>query len=151
MLSDIKEIITLFNESEIKSLKLKNESFTLHLEKDRENTPALIAQSISTPLMSQPISIPTSTSLEIAQLDKKSGDFITSPMVGTFYRSPSPGASPYVSVGDMVKKGQIIGIVEAMKIMNEIEADFDCKVISIEVNDAQPVEYGSKLVMVEKL
>ena len=78
-------------------------------------------------------------------------DFITSPMVGTFYRSPSPGAAPYVSVGDTIKKGQTIGIVEAMKIMNEIEAEFDCKILEIEVNDAQPVEFGTKLVMVEKI
>ena len=80
-----------------------------------------------------------------------SADFITSPMVGTFYRSPSPGAAPYVSVGDTIKKGQTIGIVEAMKIMNEIEAEFDCKIVEIEVNDAQPVEYGTKLVMVERI
>ena len=72
-------------------------------------------------------------------------------MVGTFYRSPSPGAAPYVSVGDTIKKGQTIGIVEAMKIMNEIEAEFDCKIVEIEVNDAQPVEYGTKLVMVERI
>ena len=72
-------------------------------------------------------------------------------MVGTFYRSPSPGAAPYVSVGDTIKKGQTIGIVEAMKIMNEIEAEFDCKILEIEVNDAQPVEFGTKLVMVEKI
>ncbi len=72
-------------------------------------------------------------------------------MVGTFYRSPSPGAAPYVNVGDTIKKGQTVAIIEAMKIMNEIEAEFDCKVVSIEVNDGQPVEFSTNLIKVEKL
>ncbi len=72
-------------------------------------------------------------------------------MVGTFYHKPSPDAAPYVNVGDMVKKGQTIGIIEAMKIMNEIEAEYDCKILAIESADGQPVEYGTKLIKVEKL
>ncbi|MBR2111435.1 MAG: acetyl-CoA carboxylase biotin carboxyl carrier protein, partial [Helicobacter sp.] len=79
------------------------------------------------------------------------GEFITSPMVGTFYRCPSPGAAPYVNVGDTVKKGQTIGIIEAMKIMNEIEAECDCKILSIEVDDATPVEFSTNLVRIQKL
>lgn len=150
MLSDIKEIIMLFNESEITSLKVKNESFTLQLQKNKENSHS-VANAFNPPLVSQTSAVPTSPPLEITQLANQNAEFITSPMVGTFYRAPSPGAAPYVSAGDVVKKGQVIGIVEAMKIMNEIEADFDCKIISIEINDAQPVEYGSALVMVEKV
>lgn len=83
-------------------------------------------------------------------VDKKE-DFVLSPMVGTFYHAPSPGAEPYVKAGDTLKKGQIVGIVEAMKIMNEIEVEYPCKVVSVEVGDAQPVEYGTKLIKVEKL
>ena len=81
----------------------------------------------------------------------QSGDFITSPMVGTFYRCPSPGAAPYINVGDTIKKGQTIGIIEAMKIMNEIEAECDCKILSIEVDDATPVEFSTNLVRIQKL
>ena len=79
------------------------------------------------------------------------GVFIESPMVGTFYRCPAPNSAPYVNVGDKIKKGQIIGIVEAMKIMNEIEADFDCKIVEIVASDAQPVEFGTPLIKVEKI
>ena len=70
---------------------------------------------------------------------------ITCPLVGTFYSSPAPDAEDYVKVGDTVKKGQVIGIVEAMKLMNEIESDFDGKVAEIYVQNGQAVEYGQPL------
>lgn len=72
-------------------------------------------------------------------------------MVGTFYRCPSPDAPAYVNVGDKVKKGQTLAIIEAMKIMNEIEAEFDCVIKEIIPTDAQPVEYNSPLFVVEKI
>lgn len=75
---------------------------------------------------------------------------ITSPMVGTFYRSPSPGAKPYVELGDRVKKGQVCCIVEAMKLMNEILIDFPGVVNEIHVENAQPVEFGEPLFTIEK-
>lgn len=70
---------------------------------------------------------------------------ITSPMVGTFYRSPNPKSEPFVDVGDTVEVGQIIGIVEAMKLMNEIEADRSGEIVEIPVANGQPVEYGETL------
>ncbi|HIH2114535.1 TPA: acetyl-CoA carboxylase biotin carboxyl carrier protein, partial [Campylobacter coli] len=76
---------------------------------------------------------------------------INSPMVGTFYQAPSPGAAPFVKVGSSVKKGDTIAIIEAMKIMNEIEAEFDCRIVEILVADGQPVEFGMPLFTVEKL
>jgi len=72
-------------------------------------------------------------------------------MVGTFYRAPSPDAAPFVNVGDTVRKGQTIAIIEAMKIMNELEAEFDCKILEILVENGQPVEYDMPLFRVEKL
>ncbi|HZX36077.1 MAG TPA: acetyl-CoA carboxylase biotin carboxyl carrier protein [Thermodesulfobacteriota bacterium] len=74
---------------------------------------------------------------------------ITSPMVGTFYRSPSPEAQPFVEIGSMVKFGQAVCIIEAMKIMNEVESEVAGKIISILVEDGQPVEYGEPLFHVE--
>lgn len=74
---------------------------------------------------------------------------ITSPMVGTFYRAPSPDAQSFVEVGATVKKGQIVCIVEAMKLMNEIESEFSGKVVSILIENGQPVEYGEPLFVVE--
>ncbi len=73
---------------------------------------------------------------------------LKSPMVGTFYRSASPGAKPFVEVGDTVKKGQTVCIIEAMKLMNEIEADHDGVVKSIPVEKGQPVEYGEPLLII---
>jgi acetyl-CoA carboxylase biotin carboxyl carrier protein len=74
---------------------------------------------------------------------------VTSPMVGTFYLSPAPDADPYVEVGDMIAVGQTVCIVEAMKLMNEIESEVKGRVIKILVENAQPVEYGQKLFLVE--
>jgi len=74
---------------------------------------------------------------------------ITSPMVGTFYRAPSPDAQSFVEVGGTVKKGQIVCIVEAMKLMNEIESEFNGKVVSILIENGQPVEYGEPLLVIE--
>jgi acetyl-CoA carboxylase biotin carboxyl carrier protein len=74
---------------------------------------------------------------------------VKSPMVGTFYKSPEPGAKAYVSVGDRVAKGQIVCIIEAMKIMNEIESEYSGVVKEINVQDAQPVEYGQVLFTID--
>jgi acetyl-CoA carboxylase biotin carboxyl carrier protein len=76
------------------------------------------------------------------------GHMVKSPMVGTFYRAGSPGAKPFVEVGDAVKVGQTICVIEAMKLMNEIEADKDGVVKAIMVENAQPVEYGEPLMMI---
>jgi acetyl-CoA carboxylase biotin carboxyl carrier protein len=76
---------------------------------------------------------------------------ITSPIVGTFYQAPSPESEPYVKVGSIVEKGQTFCIVEAMKLMNEIEAEFKCKVIEIVKENAKPVEFGEPLFLVERL
>ncbi len=74
---------------------------------------------------------------------------ITSPIVGTFYRSPSPDADPYVEEGDFVKKGQVLCIVEAMKLMNEIESEMDGRITKILVESTKPVEYGQALFLID--
>ncbi|CAG0955845.1 acetyl-CoA carboxylase biotin carboxyl carrier protein [Geobacteraceae bacterium] len=79
------------------------------------------------------------------------GNEITSPIVGTFYRAPAPDAAPYAEVGQIVEKGQVLCIVEAMKLMNEIEAEYRCKIVQICKENAQPVEFGEALFIVEPL
>jgi acetyl-CoA carboxylase biotin carboxyl carrier protein len=76
---------------------------------------------------------------------------ITSPIVGTLYRAPAPGAAPFVEVGTKVKKGQVICIIEAMKLMNEIESEVDGEVVRILVENGNPVEYGEPLFLIEPL
>jgi acetyl-CoA carboxylase biotin carboxyl carrier protein len=85
-----------------------------------------------------------------APIEDASGQItITSPIVGTFYRSPSPDADPYVEEGDYVKKGQVLCIVEAMKLMNEIESEVDGRITKILVESTKPVEYGQALFLID--
>ena len=78
-------------------------------------------------------------------------NYIISPIVGTFYSAPSPDAKPFVKVGDVVKAGQTVCILEAMKLMNEIESDYDCEIEAVLVSNEQKVEYGQPLFKVKKL
>ena len=82
---------------------------------------------------------------EMKKTDVKEGSNVTSPMVGTFYLKPSPNAVPYVEVGKMVKKGDVLCIIEAMKLMNEIESEYDGEIKEILVKDGEAVEYGKPL------
>jgi len=77
------------------------------------------------------------------------GNQVTSPIVGTFYRKPSPDKEPFIKVGDIVNKGDVLCIIEAMKMMNEIKSEFDGKISSIEVDDGQPVEFGQTIIVIE--
>jgi len=78
-----------------------------------------------------------------------SGNLISSPMVGTYYSAPSPSAKPFITVGQQVKKGDTVGIIEAMKIMNQIEADQSGTVVEILVNDGEAVEFGQALIVLQ--
>ena len=102
------------------------------------------AQSIAVPQTSAVAPEEENQSEEV-NLESEEGNFITSPMVGTFYASASPGAKPFINVGDIVAEGDVVCIVEAMKMMNEIKSDFSGKVVSIKVENSEPVEYGQAL------
>ena len=148
---EIKDLISFLDEkASINRLKIKDKDFELEIKK--EDAPCANAV-ISTPA---PACTPT-PSVNVVLSEKPAtnktaaGDTINSPMVGTFYKAPSPGASPFVSVGQAVRKGECVGIIEAMKIMNEIEAEFDCRIVKVLVDDGQPVEYGMAIYEVEKL
>ena len=80
---------------------------------------------------------------------KIEGNIITSPIVGTFYRKPSPDKDPYIKVGDSVEQGDVLCIIEAMKMMNEIKSDYSGKIVSIDVEDGQPVEYGQHIITID--
>ncbi|WP_200762809.1 acetyl-CoA carboxylase biotin carboxyl carrier protein [Nitrosophilus alvini] len=151
---EIKELIRIFDKSGLSKIKIKENEFSITLQKGGEAVQvAPAAQQIAA---AQPATAPapvpaqTSEQKEI-ETEKKKGEFITSPMVGTFYRAPSPDSEPFVKVGDVVSKGQTIAIIEAMKIFNEIEADFDCKILEILAEDGQPVEYDMPLFLVERV
>ncbi len=145
---EIKELIKIFDKSGLSKFKLKKEDIEITLEKELAAAPSQQPQvTQSAPQLTATVEEPAKE-LEAA---KKKGEYITSPMVGTFYRAPSPDSPPFVKVGDVVSKGQTIGIIEAMKIFNEIEAEFDCKILEILVEDGQPVEYDMPLFLVERV
>ncbi len=102
------------------------------------------------PTTAVPAPTPEPTTSEAKpQPASSSGKEVKSPMVGTFYRSPAPDADPYIEIGSVVKKGQVLCIVEAMKLMNEIESEESGKIVQILVDDGQPVEYNQPLFAVE--
>jgi len=149
-LKEIKELIKVFNSSDLSKLKVENGDFGLTLEKG--TTVVATAPVQTAPVQQVQASAPVET--PVAEVEKKvadDADKITSPMVGTFYRAPSPDSPSFVNVGDTVRKGQTLCILEAMKIMNELEAEFDCKILDILVEDGQPVEYDMPLFLVEKV
>jgi len=103
----------------------------------------------------QQVAAPAPTAVEPAAAAPspapRAGEEFKSPMVGTFYRAPAPDADAYVKPGDSVQKGQVVCIVEAMKLMNEVEAEYPCKILELLVENGQPVEYNQPLFLVEKL
>ena len=150
---DIKELIRVFDKSELNKLKVKEGEFEISMQRGFEGgvttvtTSAPVAQ---TTFASAPVITAAPAAVEVVSAPK-SGDIITSPMVGTYYSSPSPESPAFVEVGNTVKKGQTLCILEAMKIMNEVEAEFDCKILEILVKDGSPVEYDMPIFVVEKL
>ncbi len=101
------------------------------------------------PAISAPVAAPQAVAPAEKPAEVKKGKPLTSPMVGTFYKAPSPDAKPFVEVGQTIKEGDVVCIVEAMKLMNEIEAEVSGKIVEICVSDGQPVEFGQVLMYVE--
>jgi len=151
--NEIRELMRFFDKSDITKLKIKEGDFSIELQKGFEGgvSYAPVVSSVPQAVATAPVAAPVVSSAPAAAPVSKEGTFIKSPMVGTFYKSPAPGAPAFASVGAVLRKGQPIGIIEAMKIMNEIEAEFDCKIVEILVEDGQPVEFDMPLFSVEKL
>ncbi len=152
--NEIRELIRIFDKSDITKLKIKEGDFSIELQKGLESAVTYA----TAPVVQAPSVTPAAVAAPVAHVGGEAsinaapaGLSIKSPMVGTFYKSPAPGAAPFAKVGDVIRKGQPIGIIEAMKIMNEIEAEFDCKILEILVEDGQPVEYDMPIFAVEKV
>ena len=146
-LRKLKKLIDLVEESGIAELEV-----TEGEEKVRIVKSGRIASDTAVMLAAAPPAAPVAAPAPVAAVPaapaQPDGQELKSPMVGTFYRSASPGAKPFVEVGDTVKKGQTVCIIEAMKLMNEIEADHDGVVKAVLVENGQPVEYGEPLLII---
>jgi acetyl-CoA carboxylase biotin carboxyl carrier protein len=150
----IKSILDLIADSDVNEVSLEEGDFKIKVKKQGEvqqvsYTQPAAPQAPAQPAAPQPASQPATQegSKEPAQAE---GDTVTSPIVGTFYESPSPDSDAFIKVGDKVSKGDTLCIVEAMKIMNEIEAEFGGTVKEILVDDGQPVEYEQPLFIIKK-
>jgi len=144
----IKSLMNDFDESGLSRVQITtNDGFSIELEK---NTATAVAAPAAAPIA--PVSVQAVAPLAaVAPSAALSGDTILSPMVGTYYSSPSPDSPEFAKQGDIVKKGQVVAILEAMKIMNELEADFDCKILEVLATNGQAVEYDMPLFVVEKI
>jgi len=148
-LDEIKDLIGLFDESNLSKIEIEREKFSIKLEKEAIVTvSAPVAQTVVSPAASQ--TVETKTAI-VQESDEVEGDKLNSPMVGTYYASPSPDSPPFVKVGDTVKKGQVLAVLEAMKIMNEFEAEYDCQILQSLVSDGQPIEYDMPLFIVKRI
>jgi acetyl-CoA carboxylase biotin carboxyl carrier protein len=156
-LRKLKKLIDLVEESGIAELEITEGEEKVKIVKGGSGKEGVVLTPLppaASPLTAQPVPVsapppaqaPGSTPGEAPT--SLEGHIVKSPMVGTFYRSGSPGAKPFVEVGDTVKAGQPICIIEAMKLMNEIEADKDGVIKAIMVENGQPVEYGESLMMI---
>ncbi len=146
----IEKLAKLVSDNQLSEITLEDGDKAITIKKGVQG--AVVMQPAA-PAMSAPAVQATaaaeSAPAAIQTSDTPKGTPITSPMVGAFYAAPSPGSEPYVKVGDVVKAGQVVCIVEAMKLMNEIESEVSGKVVQICVEDGQSVEYGQVLMYVE--
>jgi acetyl-CoA carboxylase biotin carboxyl carrier protein len=141
---EIKRLIALLEEKNLTDFELEIEGFKIKISRNVPAAPVFHAvPAVPAPAANgeNPAAPASSPAVE---LDKNSRH-ILSPMVGTFYRAPAPNADPFVEIGDPVKKGQTLCIIEAMKLMNEIECDIDGVLEAIHVENAKPVEFSQKL------
>ena len=145
----INALITKFDESGLSKIKITRDGFEIEMEKATGLVAAPVQAVAAAPVaQAAPVAAAAPSAPAAAAI---SGDTIDSPMVGSYYAAPSPDSAPFVKVGDTVKKGQAIAVLEAMKIMNELEAEFDCKILEILVTDGQAVEYDMPMFVVEKI
>jgi len=143
-LKEIREILDLLKGSDVTEFEFERGETVVKVR--RGTTPGLSVpqQQVSVPAARQPMEIPEVKAPEAPAAKPAYKEFV-SPIVGTFYRSPSPDSAPFVEVGTHVVKGQVLCIIEAMKIMNQIEADTTGSISAILVENAQPVAYGQPL------
>lgn len=163
-LEDIQKLIDSLVEREISEFEMEQDGLRIRVR--RGEPPAVAPASLMTPavvpvpvpVVAQPSSVPPATAPALGAAPGKAAPgealpaesaeglhIIKSPIVGTFYRSPSPKAGPFVNEGDVVREGQVLCIIEAMKLMNEIESEVSGEVVRIYVENGQPVEYGQSL------
>ena len=147
---EIKELMTLFNDSNMTEFHLSNEEFEVQFSK-REEYPQVVSNAVApvanvaSPVEAAPVSVSSSAETQEAPQVATDAKYITSPIVGVVYLQSSPDADPFVQVGKQITSNDTVCIVEAMKIMNEIKSDFNGEVLEVLVENGQMVDFGQKL------
>ena len=146
----VKKLMELLEESGMSEIEIKEGEESVKISR-YGNSPAPAQHPIQSFVQQQaPVSsAPTSQTASQNEQPQETGQSVTSPMVGTFYSAPSPTAKPFVSIGQKINQGDTVGIIEAMKIMNQIESDQSGTVVEILVKDGDAVEFGQSLIVVE--
>ena len=142
----IKKLIELIEDSDIAEIEIHEGEESVRLSRTSSAAPLIAAAPAAVPAAAPAAAAPAA---EEEQAEQLTGHVIHSPMVGTFYRAASPGAKPFVEVGQNVSNGQTLCIIEAMKILNQIEADISGTITKIMVENGQPVEYNEPLFVIE--
>lgn len=147
----IKKLIELLEESDLSEIEIKEGEESIRLSR---NTAVSMAPTLPAPPVAQPVQPVSTVTAEMTPEattvpSLPSGQMVVAPMVGTFYRASAPGAQPFVELGQAVKKGDTLCIIEAMKMMNPIESDLDGTVAAILINNGEPVEYGQPLFVIQ--
>lgn len=141
------ELIKTVSDSNLTQFQIEEDGFKLSMKTDKQSK-VVVQKQESVPKEIQSVAMDEIKPAEQKEIKKAEGNVVKSPLVGTFYSASTPDSAAFVKVGDTVKKGQVLGIVEAMKLMNEIESEFDGVVKEIQIENEQVVEYGQPLFVI---
>ncbi len=144
---EIKQILALVKEHELAEFELAHQDFKIRIRKDAA-VPTVVAAPVALPAAAAAPAAALPVAAAPVAPAVEDGDelaVVKSPIVGTFYHASEPGAPPFASVGDTVRKGQVLCIIEAMKLMNEIESEYDGEIVKAYVENGKPVQFGERL------
>jgi acetyl-CoA carboxylase biotin carboxyl carrier protein len=159
----IKQILDLMKEHELAEFELEQEGLKIRVRK-QGNTPVFTMSAPAVPAIAAPMPMPALSAAGMATgpgpaaapaggpADEEELELavVTSPIVGTFYRSPDPSSPPFVDIGQVIRKGQTLCIIEAMKLMNEIESEYEGEIVKVYVENGQPVQYGERIFAIKR-
>jgi len=144
----VKKLIELLEESDVAEIEIHEGEESVRISRNSSAAPVAVAAPIAAPAPAPAAPAPAAAPAESAAAAEPEGHLIRAPMVGTFYRAPSPTSKPFVDEGSSVSSGETLCIIEAMKILNQIESDTAGKVVKILVENGQPVEYDQPLFVI---
>jgi acetyl-CoA carboxylase biotin carboxyl carrier protein len=150
-LDDIRKVLELVREHDLTEFELEQDGLKVRIRKAGHEVTVVAPAAPAAVVAAAPVAVPAAVPAPAPAVSAPDAEaavdlaIIKSPIVGTFYRTPEPGAKNFVEVGDRVRKGQVLCIIEAMKLMNEIEADTDGEITAVYVENGRPVQFGDRL------